>query len=283
MASSYNPRSILIIILAAVLLIGCAGATHPGLPSPVLATVTKTTSEEKPELEKYFQGFTGAFVFYDLNNNQTIRYQPANCAERLLPASTFKIMNALIGLETGTIPDENYVIKWDGTQYDNDTWNHDQTLKTAMQNSVVWYYQELARRVGMEKMQKYLIAADYGNKDISGKIDSFWLLGGIKISDDEQVSFLKKLYQGNLPFSKRSMNIVKKILVLDKTDAYRLSGKTGFGHMGSVNLGRFVGYLEVNNNVYFFATHIESTEPEANGAKAQEITHNILQSFGLLP
>ena len=152
-----------------------------------------------------------------------------------------------------------------------------------MQNSVVWYYQELARRVGMEKMQKYLIAADYGNKDISGKIDSFWLLGGIKISDDEQVSFLKKLYQGNLPFSKRSMNIVKKILVLDKTDAYRLSGKTGFGHMGSVNLGRFVGYLEVNNNVYFFATHIESMEPEANGAKAQEITHNILQSFGLLP
>jgi beta-lactamase class D len=192
-------------------------------------------------------------------------------------------MNALIGLETGIIPDENFVIKWDGRQYENPAWNHDQTLKTAMQDSVVWYYQELARRVGMQKMQKYLIAANYGNKDISGQIDSFWLLGGIKISDDEQVTFLKKLYQGDLPFSKRSMNIVKKILVLDKTDAYRLSGKTGAGHMGSVNLGRFVGYLEVNNNVYFFATHIESTEPDANGVKAQEITRKILQSFGLLP
>ncbi|HEY3312887.1 MAG TPA: class D beta-lactamase [Anaerolineales bacterium] len=283
MASTPNLRSILMISLATILLIGCAGATNTQLPSPAFATVTKTASEVKPELEKYFQGFTGAFVMYDLNNDHTIRYQPEGAAERLLPASTFKIMNALIGLETGTIPDENFVIKWDGTQYENPAWNQDHTLKTAMQNSVVWYYQEVTRRVGMQKMQKYLLSANYGNKDISGQIDSFWLLGGIKISDDEQVMFLKKLYQGDLPFSKRSINIVKKIIVLDKTETYRLSGKTGTGQMGVRNLGRFVGYLEVNDNVYFFATHLESPRADANGVKAREITSNILKSFGLLP
>ena len=102
--------------------------------------VTPTpASVEKPELASYFQVFTDAFEFYDLNSNQTLRYNPQQCAERFLPASTFKILNALIGLETGVIPDENYVIHWNGTQYPVASWNQDQTLKTALQNSVVWY------------------------------------------------------------------------------------------------------------------------------------------------
>lgn len=83
------------------------------------------------------------------------------------------IMNSLFGLETGVIPDENFVIKWDGTQYDIPSWNQDNTLKTAIHNTVVWYYQELARRVGNEKMQYYVNAAHYGNQIISGQIDTF--------------------------------------------------------------------------------------------------------------
>ena len=147
-------------------------------------------------------------MLYELNANQTIRYNPEQCAERLLPVSTFKIMIVLIGLETGIIPDENYVIKWDGTQHDNPAWNQDHTLKTAMQYSVVWYYQELARRVGKEKMQHYVDAAGYG--DISGQIDTFWLDGGLRISPYEQIEFLKRLYQSDLPFSQLSMKIVHR-------------------------------------------------------------------------
>jgi beta-lactamase class D len=250
----------------------------------VSTPIAPPASEIKPELAQYFQGFTGAFVLYDRNANRYIRYNPARCAERRLPASTFKIMNSLIGLDTGVIPDENYVIPWDGTRYDIPAWNRDHTLATALQNSVVWYYQALARRVGREKIQHYVDAVHYGNQDISGQIDTFWLEGGLGISADEQVEFLKRLYQGDLPFAQRSMNLVKGLLVLDKTAAYQLSGKTGSVQRVTPHQGWFVGYLETGGNVYFFATNFESSSPDglASGETARQISRDILQSLGLL-
>jgi len=292
MLATYRLRLIIGFALMVTLLFGCAGTQTQSIavpPSRVLMPSTMTVSpasEVKPELEKYFQGSRGAFVLYDLNSNQYIRYNPERCAERFIPASTFKIMNSLIGLETGVIPDENYVIKWDGTHYDVPTWNQDHTLKTAIQNSVVWYYQELARRVGKEKVQYYVEAVNYGNKDISGQIDTFWLEGGLRISANEQVEFLQQLYQGKLPFSARSMKIVKEILVLGKTESYQLSGKTGSAQRVTPHVGWFVGYLETTkDNVYFFATNFESTDPNgfANGDTARKITQNILQGLGILP
>ena len=291
MLVTHRLRSIIGLMLLTILLIGCVAAqtksvSTPTPSKPMSATATDSPkSLVKPELEKYFQGFKGAFVLYDLNSNQYIRYDPERCAERFIPASTFKIMNSLIGLEAGVIPDENYVIKWDGTHYDIPSWNQDNTLKTAIQNSVVWYYQELARRVGNEKMQYYVDAAHYGNQNISGQIDTFWLEGGLRISADEQVEFLKRLYQGDLPFSPRSINIVKKILVLEKTESYQLSGKTGSVQRVTPHEGWFVGYLETSGKVYFFATNYESSSSDgfANVDTAREISLDILQSLGLLP
>jgi beta-lactamase class D len=270
-------------ILLTTFLSGCTGNRNTSIPSSAPAATTTPQSEVKPELEKYFQGFTGTFVLYDLNRKQYIRYNPARSAERFLPASTFKILNSLIGLETGVIPDENYVIKWDGTHYDVPAWNQDHTLKTAIQNSVVWYYQELARRVGKEKMQHYVDVANYGNKDISGKIDSFWLDGGLRISANEQVEFLKRLYDNELSFSQRSMKIVKEIIVLEKAEEYQLSGKTGSAERAGTQIGWFIGYVEEKGDVYFFATNIEDQKLDASGVKAQEISKNILQGLGLLP
>ncbi len=280
--------SFTVLVLLTTLTVGCAATQAASVPTPIQPTVTvaaKPASEVKPELEKYFQGATGAFVLYDLNHDQYLRYNPDRCATRFIPASTFKVMNSLIGLETGVVPDENYVIKWDGTRYDIPIWNQDHTLKTAIQNSVVWYYQELARRVGQEKMQHYVDLANYGNKDISGKIDTFWLEGGLRISADEQVEFLKRLYQGELPFSARSMNIVKEILVLDKTASYQLSGKTGSVQRITPHEGWFVGYLETQGNVYFFATNYETSSPDglASGDTARKISLDILKGLGLLP
>jgi len=253
-------------------------------PTPSQSAPTSTpipASEVRPELERNFQGFKGAFVLYDLKGNRYVRYNPERCAERFIPASTFKIMNSLIGLETGVIPDTNYVIKWNGAQYDVPAWNQDHTLKTAIQNSVVWYYQELARRVGEKKMQQYVDAAHYGNRDISGKIDTFWLEGGLRISAEEQVEFLERLYKGELPFSQRSMDIVKEILVLEKTETYQLSGKTGSVQRITPYESWFVGYLETEGDVYFFAANIESFGSDGNGDKAREIARNILQDLGL--
>ena len=287
----YRLHFIIGFILFTPLLIGCAetqpqSLSPPTSSQPMFVTTANPTIEViKPELEKYFQGFKGAFVLYDLNRNQYIRYNPERCAARFIPASTFKIMNSLIGLETGIIPDENYVIKWDGTSYNIPAWNQDHTLKTAIQNSVVWYYQELARQVGKEKMQSYLDAANYGNEDISGQIDTFWLEGGLRISANEQVEFLKRLYEGGLPFSSRSTGIVKEILVLEEAASYRLSGKTGSGQRIMPHQSWFVGYLETKGNVYFFATNFESSSSDgfANGDTAREISRSILQGLGLLP
>jgi len=173
--------SLIYLTLTGALLVGCTVTQPPTVPAPPAAI--------RPDWAKHFQAFNvnGSFVLYDLNRNQFSRYNPERCAERFIPASTFKIVNALIGLETGVIPDPDYTIQWDGATYDVPAWNQDHTLRTAMQNSVVWYYQELARRVGRDKMQPYLDAANYGNRDISGQIDSFWLEGGLKISPNEQI------------------------------------------------------------------------------------------------
>lgn len=250
-------------------------ACSPSAPQPTVI------EEIKPELAQYFEGFDGAFVLYDLKGNRYVRYNPQRCEERLLPASTFKIMTALIGLETGVIPDENYVIPWDGTQYQRASWNHDHTLKTAFQNSVVWYYQEVARRIGQERMQQYIDAVGYGNQDITGNLDSFWLDGALRISADEQVEFLKKLYQGDLPFSPRSIALVKEIMLLETDHARQLRGKTGSGQVNNVYIGWFVGYEEVNGNVYFFATNLAGTDPETNGLKAKQILQEILKDQSL--
>jgi beta-lactamase class D len=274
------------VILSAALLAGCAGTRIVEETAPV-PTRTASAPEVilKPELGDYFKGADGAFTLYDLNRNQYLRYNPERCAERFLPASTFKILNSLIGLETGVIPDENYVIPWDGTQYDFPSWNRDQTLKTAIRDSVVWYYQELARRVGRERMQSYVDAADYGNRDISGPIDSFWLNGALRISADEQVDFLMRLFRDELPFSARSMEIVREILVLEKTGTFSFSGKTGSVQRIAPHVGWFVGYLETAGDVYFLAVNFESANPDgyANGAQAKDIAWNILRGINLLP
>jgi beta-lactamase class D len=276
-------------IFAILLLFICGGCTHTGIepgstsPPSVPAPTASIVSEIDPELEQYFQGYQGTFVLFDLNQNKYIRYNPTRAAERFLPASTFKIMNSLVGLETGVIQNDGYVIKWDGTKYDLPGWNQDHTLRTAIRDSAVWYFQELARRVGKARMQQYVSAANYGNQDISGHIDTFWLEGGLKISADEQVELLRRLYKSELPFSQRSMDIVKDILVLEKTESYRLSGKTGSAQRVTPHVGWFIGYLETKSNVLFFALNIEGQGLDGDGNKAKEIVQIVLRGLGRLP
>ena len=229
-------------------------------------------------------GYTGAFVLYESQSNRYIRYNPERCAEEFLPASTFKILNSLIGLETGVIPDENYVIPWDGTKYSIASWNQDHSLKTAIQNSVVWYYQELARRVGKDQMKTWVEKAGYGNQDISGNLDSFWLDGSLRISANEQVDFLQRLYDNRLPFSDRNIIIVKGLIIQKTTPDYQLSGKTGSTQRAAIHVGWFVGYVEKTGNVYYFATNIESDSNDgmANGETARKITMDILRKLSIL-
>ena len=252
----------------------------------IFYTVSQGQEKEvKKEWDEFFKEnkVLGCIVIYDMNNNKYIRCNPKRCSRKFIPASTFKIPNSLIGLESGVIPDENYVIKWDSVVRQIPDWNMDHTLQSAIKVSALWYYQELARRVGEGKMKEYLKKMNYGNKDISGGIDAFWLLGGMRISPDEQVEFLKKLYLEKLPFSKRNIDIVKKIIIRDKTDKYIIHAKTGHGVIKDINYGWYVGWLEENNNVYFFATNIESNNPDKNFRPCRiDITYKAFKSLGLM-
>lgn len=221
-------------------------------------------------LDKLLKSCNATLVIYNQNTSKYIRFNSERAAKRFMPASTFKIPNSLIGLETGVIPDSNYVIKWDGKPGFIKEWDHDQTMKSAIYYSVVWYYQELARRVGREKMQYWLNQINYGNKTIGNKEDYFWLDNSLKISANEQVEFLKKFYRGKLPFSKRSLDITKAILPEEDFKNAVLKSKTGTGKYEDGHyIAWLVGYTNKvqrkkdkgqssESNLYFFAFNVDA-------------------------
>lgn len=265
-----------------------AGVTEsepPTVPPIDPARVAVPAVELRPDFKKYFEArnVKGAFVLFGVIGGSYVRYNPERCEERFLPASTFKILNALMALETGVAQDENTMLPWDGTQYRIEAWNRDQTLKSAMASSVVWYFQELARRLGKERIQRFVDEVRYGNRNLSGPVDSFWLDGGLRISADEQVEFLRRLYRGELPFSERSMAIVKRILVLEETPDHRLSGKTGAVQGTGHPIGWFVGAVEKGGQTHVFATNIEGAAMDDAFLKARiDITRQILADLGIL-
>lgn len=246
----------------------------------------KQTTEINSDFKKYYDKYNveGTFALYDQKKNKYILYNPEQFRKEFTPASTFKICNSLIGLETGVIKDENTVIKWDGIQRNNPNWNSDQDLKTAFKNSTVWYYQELAKRVGGKQMKHWLDTADYGNADTSGGIDKFWLSGGLRISPEQQIDFLKRLQNNELPFSQRSVDIVKKIMIARDTLGYIIRAKSGWGFQDNKDTGWYTGYLETNDNVYYFANFIQTGNPENKEfANARtDIVYSVLSELKLI-
>lgn len=236
--------------------------------------------QERPDFSKYFQqaGVKGTILIYDLKKSRYLVYNAKRANTGYIPASTFKIFNSLVALETGVVKDENEVIKWDGVKREIPEWNQDHTMKSAIKVSAVWFYQELARRIGEKRMQRYINLTNYGNRDIGGGIDKFWLEGDLRITPKEQIDFLVKLHNNNLPFSPRAIAIVKNIITTEKTDNYVLRGKTGW--KGKV--GWYVGYLESGGNTYFFATELDIAAPKDTKARI-EITRSILKDMGMLP
>lgn len=266
--------------LALVLLI--AGCARP-LPA---APTAPAAAEERPELAAYFDqaGVKGSFVLYDTAADRYIRYNPGRCRERFAPASTFELLSALIALEAGAVGDVDAPWQWDGTVHPVSNWNRDHSLRSAFRDSVGWFDAQVARRVGRERMQHYVEAVGYGSRAVSGPLDSFWLDGSLRISQEEQLDFLRRLYQGDLPFSKRAIDAVKEIAIIEQAEEYTLSGKTGLATEGDTDIGWFVGYVERGGNVVYFATNTEG--PKGDGrvpGSRMRITTSILQALGVLP
>jgi len=231
-----------------------------------------------------FENYTVAFLMVNRSSGEVINADSALSAVRFSPCSTFKIYNTLIGLELGLIQDADAPwYKWDGVQRYLEAWNHDLTLREAFRVSAVPAFQILARQIGNERMKKYIDLIDYGNKDISSGIDTFWLGNSIKISADEQVALLNKLLDGKLPFSQKNIAILKDIMEVEKTEKGVLYGKTGsrIDDQGKGILGWFVGFLEHGNTTYVFACNIAGGE-NPSGKVARSIVENLLESKDLL-
>jgi beta-lactamase class D len=280
---------VLALSLVSVTLSGCTAMT----PSTAVCSGSYAPARgpvvHAADIGRYFQGIDGTFVLLDARSGQTLCHNPERARMAFLPASTFKIPNTLIALETGVADSPDFALAWDSTAAPRQpwwpaAWARDHTLRTALPNSVVWYYKELARRIGPERMQSHLDRFDYGNRNISGGIDQFWLSGGLRISAEQQVDFLRRFHSGELPVSERSVQLVKDMLVIEDTPQYRLSGKTGlagFGETSVAQTGWLVGYLERSGQVYFFATNID-VRKSGDAAARMSITRAILRHFGLI-
>lgn len=242
--------------------------------------------QEKGSWKKHFQRakVEGCFLLYDPQKDLYLSFNRKRVNTGFLPASTYKIFNSLVALETEAVRDENEVLKWDGVARMVPAWNQDQHMREAIKNSTVWFYQEMARRIGEERMQRYVNEAHYGNQNIGGGIDQFWLDGNLRITAKEQIDILLKLDRNQLPFSQRTMNIVKDILINEKTDKYILRAKTGWAGLGNQStkqIGWWVGYVERNKNVYFFAMNID-IKKDADAAARMKIARSILREMKII-
>jgi beta-lactamase class D len=256
------------------------------LPSRGVANVAPQRSEIREQLAKHFadEGTSGTFVGYKTEDYLIVASDKDRSGEPMLPASTFKIANSLIALETGVVGDpDKDIFKWDGVVRSIEGWNRDHTLRSAIAVSAVPVYQEIARRIGAERMQKYLDLLEYGNHDIGGGIDQFWLTGSLRIDPVQQVDFVDRLRRGVLPVSKRSQQLVRDILPVTKVGDSVIRAKTGLvgAETGKPSLGWLVGWAEKGSESTVFALNMDCSEPR-HIADRMKVAQQCLADIGAI-
>lgn len=228
-------------------------------------------------------GFTGTVLVYDLTRDHWSGVHGETADVRRIPASTYKIVNAMVSLETRVIASDAAVIAWDGVVRDRLETNTDLTLAEAFRLSAVPHFQTLARTVGQARMQEWVDRIGYGNRDLSGGIDQFWLTGGLRISPREQIELLVRLFQSKLPFSERTMRIVRMIMEVERTPAVVVRAKTGFATLPGQRIGWWVGWVERGDETYFFATVLEHPVEAASFLPARiDVTKSVLRALHVL-
>jgi beta-lactamase class D len=229
-------------------------------------------------------GFRGTVVVYDVRRNHYRAVHPELATARRIPASTFKIANSLIALDVGVVRDEHTVIPWDSVIRGRDELNRDLDLVTAFRLSAVPHFQEIARRIGEDRMQQYLHRLHYGNENLGGGIDQFWLTGDLRICALEQIAFLRRLYQDSLPVSRRAMADVRDMMEMERTPSLILRGKTGWAQLPNHHeVGWWVGWVERGRDTFIFASMIEADSPGSSFGPARTgLAREVLRRLGIL-
>jgi beta-lactamase class D len=255
-------------------------------PSRGFADVAPQRSKIREDLARHFsgEGTVGTFVGYKVDDYLVIASDTVRSGEPRLPASTFKIPNSVIALETGVVGDpDRDVFKWDGVVRSIAAWNRDHTMRSAIAVSAVPVYQEIARRIGEARMQKYVDLLEYGNRDIGGGIDQFWLTGNLRIDPVQQVDFVDRLRRGVLPVSKRSQDMVRDILPVTTSGNAVIRAKSGLlgAETGKPSLGWMVGWAEKGSAATVFALNMDCREPR-HVADRMKLTGLCLSDIGAI-
>lgn len=270
-----NRHLILALFTQFLLLAGCRG---------YLLKPTVPMGLDHPQWGKEFAevGITGTFVLYDPKTGKWQFHNKERADSAYSPASTFKVFNSLVGLQTKAVAHDSVMFKWDGKDRGWEKWNMDHTMKTAFKYSCVWYYQELARRIGEPKMQHWLDKAGYGNARIGSNVDDFWLTGELSITAIEQVEFLFHLEALDLPFSKSVQENVHRIMLEESGDGWQLHAKTGWSDRTGRQIGWYVGFIRSGDEKRIFAMNMDIHEDE-DAAFRKVLTRKILKAEGLMP
>ena len=256
---------------------------------PVLASVSVDSNVYTPNQELRVQEIDasalfgdgdGCAVIYDQNQDTYTVYNPERMTLRVNPCSTYKIYCALNALENGIITPESNWKPWDGTTYDFFSWNSNQDLSSAMHNSVNWYFQQLDDSLGTDEITAFCRRLGYGNYTFHKDSSKFWFGSDLKVSPLEQVELLRKLYDNSFGFDENNIKAVKDSMILANNSDYRLYGKTGTGESHGVNvMGWFVGFVETDSNIYFFA--VNKQDNGADGPSTVDLTYNIFDTIGI--
>jgi len=262
--------------------------------------VKKMTPKEKLESEKNYttrltkefaslidgEKLKGSILLFDFQKEKYYSNDLEWAKVERLPASTFKIPNTIIALETATLQSDTSRFIWDGKPREMKDWEKNLTLMEAFKVSCVPCYQEVARNIGYDKMKQYLRRFSYGNMIFTKEtVDRFWLEGKSVISQYQQIDFIERFYHDGLGISERTTNITKKIMLMEQTENYSFYGKTGTSENKGIINGWFVGFLEVGTKVYFFALNVE---PKGNATMESfrnqriELTKKALKVAGLM-
>jgi beta-lactamase class D len=250
----------------------------------VIASGHSAQQEERPELARFFaaENVTGTFVLHDARAGIVRVYDPARAARRFVPASTFKILNSLIGLETRAVANVDEVVPYGGRPQRLKAWEKDMPLREAIRVSNVPVYQELARRIGLARMAETVRKFDYGNGEIGSVIDRFWLDGPLAISALEQADFLARLATGKLPVGAPALAAVKEITLIEKTERYHLHAKTGWADGPDPDIGWWVGWVERDGAIASFSLNID-IKSDADAPKRLTIARQCLEALDYLP
>ena len=275
-------RGYLLCIFVSTIIIGCI---------PILSVYASdqtgyhfdTTEKNITQLNlsSNFGDYTGSFVLYNQSADKWNIYNMDHASTRVSPNSTYKIYDALLGLESGIITPEHSTFTWNGEPYPFHSWEADQDLTSTIHNSVNWYFQEIDSQAGFEAVRTFLQTINYGNQNTGTNLNLYWTDFSLKISPIEQVELLQDFYHNNFHFDCKNIQAVKKALLLSTTSSGSLYGKTGTGRVNGKDVnGWFIGYIETANNTYYFATNIQSSSG-ATGSQATEITESVLSNLGI--